>query len=391
MKIAFFHHTLKVGSGIDTVIYELADRLAKRGEDVTVFCFDSDYKNKRTSFEVVEVRSFVTSTTRRQMALSPFILDRFDFVRRKLEGYDIVNTQHYPANYIVRNIRGPSNLVTEWSAASPSMFSSFTEKAYIRWVTRANRIAAKKADLVIAPCEFVRRWVQDNYSIDPITIFLDGVNFQEFNRNKVSADPFFARYPELDGKKIVLFVGRITESKNIHSLITCFSSVKREVHDAVLVIAGNYKSYMGYYEKLIQLVHANRLEDSVVLPGIVDKEILPSYFAASQLYATCSLWEGFLRAEAFAFGKPILALNAGANSETIQNEKTGILVSQDDLSAFSREMKRLLINETFASTLGENGYDWARKNLDFDIVSDRFRSLCRSSKPVDIFAKNKNR
>ena len=60
MKIAFFHHTLRVGSGIDTVIYELADRLAKRGDDVTVFCFNSDYKNKETSFEIVELGSFVT-------------------------------------------------------------------------------------------------------------------------------------------------------------------------------------------------------------------------------------------------------------------------------------------------------------------------------------------
>ena len=51
------------------------------------------------------------------------------------------------------------------------------------------------------------------------------------------------------------------------------------------------------------------------------KELLPSYFAASQLYATCSLWEGFLRAEAFAFGKPILAFDAGANSETVTTTK----------------------------------------------------------------------
>jgi glycosyltransferase involved in cell wall biosynthesis len=376
MKIAFFHHTLRVGSGIDTVIYELADRLAKRGDDVTVFCFNSDYKNKETSFEIVELGSFVTRTTRRQMVLSPFILDKTDFVRDRLRRYDVINTHHYPANYIVRNIDGPSNIVTEWSAASPSMFSSITEKIYITWVTRANRKAAKNADRVIAPCEFVRKWVQSHYSIDPVTIFLDGINFQDFDRHKVSQGPFFTRHPELEGKKIVLFVGRITESKNIHSLISCFSSVKREIPDAVLIIAGNYRSYLSYYERLLDLVHTNHLEDSVVFPGIVDKELLPSYFAASQLYATCSLWEGFLRAEAFAFGKPILAFDAGANSETVHNDETGVLINQGDLERFSAGMKRLLTDQSYSSALGENGYLWARKNLDFDEVAEKFRSLC---------------
>ena len=186
------------------------------------------------------------------MVLAPFILDKTDFVLNKLKGYDIINTHHYPANYIVRNLTGPSNFVTEWSAASPNMFSSITEKMYIKWVTRANRVAARKADIVIAPCEFVRTWVNQHYSIDPVTLFLDGINFQEFDRHKVNPEPFFSLYPELEGKKIVLFVGRITESKNIHSLITCFSSVKKEVHDAALVIAGNYKSYVGYYERLVE-------------------------------------------------------------------------------------------------------------------------------------------
>ena len=349
------------------------------GEDVTVFCFDSDYKNSETPFQIVPIRSFATRTTRRQMVLSPFILDKTDFVLNKLKGYDIINTHHYPANYIVRNLTGPSNFVTEWSAASPSMFSSFTEKMYIKWVTRANRLAARKADIVIAPCEFVRGWVNEHYSIDPVTLFLDGINFQEFDRYKVDSHPFLARYPQLEGKKIVLFVGRITESKNIHSLITCFSSVKKEVRDAALVIAGNYKSYMGYYERLVDLVHANRLEDSVIFPGIVETELLPAYFAASHLYATCSLWEGFLRAEAFAFGKPIIAFDAGANSETVQNGENGFVVDQKDMRAYSQAMKNLLLDEAYAKELGENGYSWAKKHLDFDAIASRFRSLCHLS------------
>src|SRR4029079_19799738 len=127
------------------------------------------------------------------------------------------------------------------------------------------------------------------------SMFLDGVNFDLFDKSKISSESFFQRFPLLAGKKIVLFVGRITDSKNIHSLINAFEIVRKKTRDVALVIVGDYKHYPHYYSKLLRLIKSNNLEEDVDLPGVVSWEELPAYYAAWHVYATCSLWEGFLR------------------------------------------------------------------------------------------------
>ena len=75
MKIAFFNHTLRLGSGIDTVITELASRLAKY-DDVTVICFKSDYRKEEYNFEIKEIESGWSSTQNRMSVIAPFVLDK---------------------------------------------------------------------------------------------------------------------------------------------------------------------------------------------------------------------------------------------------------------------------------------------------------------------------
>jgi glycosyltransferase involved in cell wall biosynthesis len=375
LKIAFFHHTLRLGSGIDTVIYELANRLSKY-DDVTVFCFNTDYQANNCKFHIREIKSTFANSTNKMMVLAPFIMDKIGPLKSELKNFDVINTHHYPASYIVRALNGPLNLVTEWSAVTSSMFSTMKEKSFIMWLRYANKKAAENADLLLAPCEFVRKWILQHYSIQAVTIFLDGINFEIFDRSQVRADTVFRLYPVTEKKKIILFVGRITESKNIHSLIEAFSIVKKRIPDVVLILVGNYKSYPDYYSRLVKLVKRKNLEHDVIFTGIVSWEDLPSFFAASTIYATCSLWEGFLRAESYAFAKPIVCFNVAANSETVRNEETGYLIDQINVHRFAERMSDLLINDNVARQMGENGYQWAKDNLDFETVARKFRLLC---------------
>jgi glycosyltransferase involved in cell wall biosynthesis len=378
LNIAFFHHSLRIGSGIDTVIYELANRLAKHNM-VTVFCFKTTYNKNDCNFQIEEIKSYFADTTPKMMVLAPFILDKVGTLKSDLKKFDVINTHHYPANYLIRNMNGPLNMVTEWSAVQTTMFSSIKEKLYVKWTRHANKIAAQKANIVLAPCEFVKRWILQNYSVHAITMLLDGINFDTFDKYKVTSDKLFKLYHHghIERKKIILFVGRITESKNIHSLIDAFSRLKQKMSDIVLFLVGDYQSYNSYYTRLLKLVRAKNLQNDVIFTGIIPSEDLPSYFAACTIYATCSLWEGFLRAEAFAFNKPIICFNVGANSETVRDGKTGFLVQDLNISRFAERMYDLLIDDALARKMGENGYRWAKDNLDFDSISERFSILCQ--------------
>jgi 1,2-diacylglycerol 3-alpha-glucosyltransferase len=380
VKIAFFNHTLRLGSGIDTVITELASRLSKTN-DVTVFCFKSNYKKSEYNFEIREIRSIWSSTQNRMSVLAPLLLDKIGTIKSELNEYDIVNTHIFPANYIVRNIRDPVNIVTEWSSADSKLWqSSLKQRLYVKFlVHRGNKIAAKKADVLLASSHFIKNWINKYYSMNPTVMHLDGINFSLLDKSKIKATKLYQLYPQLENKKIILFVGRITDHKNIHSLIEAFSIVIKKYKEIVLLLVGDYENYNSYYLQLKEQVNNKNLADQVIFTGVVSWEDLPKYYAACSIYATCSLWEGFLRPEAFAFEKPIVCFNTGPNSETVKDKHSGFLVENLNIECFAERLYELLENEEMASNLGRNGYIWAKENLDFDIIAENFRVLCKTS------------
>ena len=236
MRFAFFNHSLRLGSGIDTVITELASRLAKH-HSVTVFCFQTDYKNDEYEFEIQQIRSPLASSPNRISVLAPFLLDKFGDLISRLEKFDIINTHIFPANYIVRNMKGPLKVVTEWTVGDPLLWpSSIKQRLYIKYLLRrGNRIAVQKADLVVSSSKFISNWVHDNYHVTPTLLHLDGINFDLLDREKSTPDKVFLSYPHLEGKQIVLFVGRVTDHKNIHMLIESFVILRKRLGDVVTV------------------------------------------------------------------------------------------------------------------------------------------------------------
>jgi 1,2-diacylglycerol 3-alpha-glucosyltransferase len=376
MKIGFFNHTLRMGSGIDTVITELATRLAKTDE-VEIICFKSDYEKEKYDFKITEINSHLLSNQFTTFSIAPFILDKLAKTKI-LETFDVVNTHNFPCNYIAKNLKKPIHIVTEWSVGDPSLWrSSLKQRIYVKYlVYRGNRIAAKKANILLASSHFIEKWVQTHYGIDPLVMQLDGINFSLLDKNKVDCKKLFSQYPKIENKRIISFVGRVTDHKNIHSLIMVFDLIAKEYDDVILMIIGDYKNYYGYYLSLLDLINSKNLVDKVIFTGVVPWEDLPLYYSVSSVYATCTLWEGFLRPEAFAFEKPIVCFDTGPNSETVINGQSGFLVPNGDIRQFANRIIQLLENDSLAHKMGETGYNWAKENLDFDIIAENFRNLC---------------
>lgn len=368
MNIAFFNHSLTIGSGIDTVIYELAKRIAKK-HNVTVFTFDSSYINE--DFEIEEIKlplkNKVTIT-----ALAPIFIRNAIKIRKLLERFDVVNTHHYPANIISMNLKKPLNVVTDWGSVDSKLFTNIEEKMYVKFTTLMHKHVARHADYVMTPCDFVKKRIDKEYNIKSTKIFLDGINFDIFDKDKIKCDSIYTKYPALKYNRVILFVGRITPSKNIETLINAFKVINKKIPDTKLVIVGDKNRHVNYYKYLDQLVKDRNLTESVIFTGIVSWEDLPKYYSLCDIYATCSLWEGFLRAEANAMEKPMVAFDVAAMGETIIDNKSGLLVKEQTSTAFANALMILLTNEKLREEMGKNGYVWAKENLDFDIIAKNF-------------------
>lgn len=158
--------------------------------------------------------------------------------------------------------------------------------------------------------------------------------------NGVSPERFPVAEQEPDRPTIV-FMGRISPIKDIHTLIRAFVSVRAEVPNALLRIFGSTApTDRGYEHSCRRLIEELDLSGSVVLEGAVESPV--TAYHAGTVVALTSISEGFPVAviEAMACGRPIVYTNVGGVVEAVAD--AGIAVAPRDPRAVARACVTLL-------------------------------------------------
>jgi glycosyltransferase involved in cell wall biosynthesis len=147
-----------------------------------------------------------------------------------------------------------------------------------------------------------------------------------------------------DGRRNILFVGRIIPNKRIDDLIRVFAVYQRylDPHSRLLLV-GDHRGHERYFDRLQEMVRALRL-DEVVFTGHVDDDELLAYYAVSCLFLCLSEHEGYCVpvVEAMHLGVPVLAYDAGAVAETLRGG--GILLKQKRPEVVAELMQEVLTN-----------------------------------------------
>jgi glycosyltransferase involved in cell wall biosynthesis len=152
------------------------------------------------------------------------------------------------------------------------------------------------------------------------------MNFEKFDREIVP--PLKDLFD--DGKTNILFVGRIIPNKMVEDVIKTFYLYQANFNsNSRLFIVGEYRGFERYYSALLDLVGKLNIKN-VHFSGHIPDEELVSYFKLSHLYLHMSEHEGFCAPipESFYLNIPVVAYNAGAVKETMNNG--GILVNHKD-------------------------------------------------------------
>jgi 1,2-diacylglycerol 3-alpha-glucosyltransferase len=372
MKIAFVNHDFIIGDGTGTVFWNLARRLAKDHE-VTIFTFNSNY-NDSYGVRIAEIPIPFRKNKFVNPGMVPLFQNKCIELRNRLKSYDVIYSQLYPANFIPlfpSKIKGPLQLYTEWTTQRTPGFPLYTKifGNYIDWV---DSYVVRHVDRVIAPSIYAERWLKDKFGIQASLLYLDGIDFATLDKNAATTKDIYGKYPSLEGARMVLFVGVLSPHKNLEMLIRSVAIARKEITNVRLVIVGRTSRYPNYYQALVKLARQEEISDAVIFTGAASWEDLGALYAACDVFATCSVWEGFLRAEAFAMEKPMVAFDATSNAETIKHGETGLLVKERTPQAFAAALVALLHDEKRRKEMGKNGYQWAKENLDFDVIARNF-------------------
>lgn len=148
-----------------------------------------------------------------------------------------------------------------------------------------------------------------------------------------------------DDKTNLLSVGRVIPNKRFEDLIKVFYFYWKFIEPkSRLLLVGEFRGFERYFDALTRLVDRLGLEN-VVFTGHVDTDDLAAYYRVADVFLSLSEHEGFCAPliEAFRFGVPVMAFDAGAVPETLGG--AGILVREKRFEEIA-EMAHLLVRDT---------------------------------------------
>ena len=381
MRIAFIAHALLLSDGTSTVFWNLAKRLA-RTHEVTIFTFfNSDYKDN-CGFQIREFAIPFKENKFVNPGLLPIFQLRWQQMRRQLQQYQVVYTHLCPVSMIPSfptKLRGPIHFMTVWGIL-PAHLGNLYKKTLSYYSEKMERFAASHADRVIAPSNYVEQYFKKELGVDTTTrMDIDGVDFTVLDKSLVSGEEVYDKLPSLKGSQLILSVGRVCERKKLETLIKSLAIVQIEIPTAKLIIVGGFNRHSRYYHSLVKLTQEMGLGESVIFTGAIAWQDLLEHYAACDVFATTSVYEGFLRAEAYALEKPMVAFDVTANSETIRHGENGLLVKELNPEAFASALITLLGDDKLRVEMGRNGYRWAKENLDFNVIAEKFARFIEDS------------
>jgi glycosyltransferase involved in cell wall biosynthesis len=192
----------------------------------------------------------------------------------------------------------------------------------------------------------------------PSIVEPNGVDLSE---DSGSAERFLDRYPQLQGRRVLLFVGRLNPEKGFEILIPAFAQA--ELDDAMLVIVGSDpdRPYRATIELMMQ-EHALS-EDRVLFTGHLDGVEKQDAYAAADCLVLSSKSENFgnVVVEALGQGLPVIVTRGVGLSSELALAGVGAVVDYDIDSL------RAAIEKAFTSPGGLQRSDIARR-----FVAERF-------------------
>jgi phosphatidylinositol alpha-1,6-mannosyltransferase len=173
--------------------------------------------------------------------------------------------------------------------------------------------------------------------------------------NKETLEEYRYKYA-LDGKLIILTVGRLVKRKGINLVIQNMPKIIGRLPNAVYVIAGDGQERENIKKLIVNL----KLQNSIRLLGeITDSEKAVLYQLANLFILTPLPDEndvegfGIVYLEAASYGLPSIGSYTGGIGEAVIQGQTGILINPQNQIAMKEAIIKLLIDKNFAQNLGQ--------------------------------------
>ena len=181
----------------------------------------------------------------------------------------------------------------------------------------------KTATELIVPSKKTYDLFKKKYKVDRnVHIVPTGIDVERFYRENLDNKKLKDTKVKLGIKneKIVTYVGRLAEEKNIEVLIETHAQIVKKYKVKLLIVGSGPD-----LEKYQALAHKLKIDDSVIFTGAVPWEEVPYYYGISDLFVTASVTEtqGLTVIEAMAASLPVICSDDEAFKTVVINDLNG--------------------------------------------------------------------
>ncbi|MFN3301460.1 MAG: glycosyltransferase [Patescibacteria group bacterium] len=360
MRIGFFTDTyLPITFGTEISIETFRIFLEKFGHQVFVFApkYNLNLEEKNV-FRFPSIRLF-RSPENRLMFFGPKDIKKI--IALKL---DLVHA-HTPfsAGWLAKIIAKKSKI--------PLFYTShILYPEYARyWILKENKILpslmkiylkvyGNSCSALIAPSLKMKRLLEEYGVKKKIFVLPTGLDFERFKKVQEKDAEIRKKFGIPFEAKILLYVGRLTQEKNVSFLLDAFYEIQKKRKNVYFVLVGE-----GYLMKeLKEKVKKWGIESKVIFTGRISwEEVIKIYRQANIfLFASLTDTQGLIIIEASFFGLPIIALKDDCYAGMLIDGKNGYTVYPYQVSLFAEKVLNVLNNENLYRFFSENAKEIAK-------------------------------
>jgi glycosyltransferase involved in cell wall biosynthesis len=386
VKIALYNLTTTIKhGGVESIVWDTAQRLAARGHAVTLFGGQGDVSRPLANVAVRRYPYVARETWGRAKVLRRSLnllklLERLSMAARALPdllagGFDVVQVVK-PYDFPIAALARRRGARFVYSSHGTDFFPG-------------DRLLRRQIDAAFACSRYNARMVEARYHI-PIGVAYNGYDDALFR--PIPVDQGLRQRYAPDGAPLILYAGRMVTFKGLDHLLDAMTILTKglgargwgigaakaapspiphppsRIPHLLLVGDGPHRP------SLERRVADLGLSDQVHFAGAQPHAEMPRFHSATDLFVVPSTdHETFCIAacEAQACERPVVGTTVGGIPEVVRDGETGHLVPPADPAALAERIGALLDDAALRARMGRAGRAWTQEMFTWDRVIER--------------------
>ncbi len=205
-----------------------------------------------------------------------------------------------------------------------------------------------------------------------IYVGVEDIWFRDLPRE--ARERFRRQYPELVGRRLVTYVGRLNFKKGLDLLVQGFARVAEQRPEAHLVLVGPDSD--GYEARVRGWLRDAGVLDRTTFTGVLAGEDLIAAAQEAEVFVLPSYSENFGQAvaEAMACGIPVIISDRVNIWPEVQRAGAGLVV-RCDARETAQALHTILDNPALGREMGRRGRQLAREKMSWEVVGKQMLRL----------------